>query len=116
MLFIVLTVAEARAQTSPVTLGIVGLAHDQAGTFLTTLRGRSDARLVGIVETNQELIAQYQRRFSLGPDLFYTNFDELRQKARPEAVASFTRTIDHRAVVEACAAAGLDVLLEKPLA
>jgi predicted dehydrogenase len=31
-------------------------------------------------------------------------------------VAAFTRTVDHLSVVEACASAGIDVLLEKPLA
>src|SRR5882724_5754804 len=55
----------ADSPADPVPLAIVGLAHDKAGTFLAELRSRSDAALVAIVETNQDLIAQYQRRFNL---------------------------------------------------
>ena len=35
---------------------------------------------------------------------------------RPEGVAVFTSTFDHRAMVEACAAHGAHVMMEKPLA
>ncbi|HWD20973.1 MAG TPA: Gfo/Idh/MocA family oxidoreductase [Verrucomicrobiae bacterium] len=108
--------AYPQAAPEPVSLAVVGLAHDGAGAFLAALRGRSDAQLAAIVEPDRDLREQYQRRFSLAPDLFYTNFDDMRVRAHPGAVVSFTRTVQHRAVVEACAASGLDVLLEKPLA
>jgi len=108
----------SRSQTppGPVALGIIGLVHDQAGSFLTALRGREDVKLVGIVETNRDLVAQYEQHYDLGPNLFYSTFEQMRQQAHPQAVASFTRTIDHLPVVEECAKAGIDVLLEKPLA
>jgi predicted dehydrogenase len=37
-------------------------------------------------------------------------------KVKPEAVASFTNTLDHPAVVEAAAARHIHVMMEKPLA
>jgi predicted dehydrogenase len=80
------------------------------------LRSRSDVALVAIVETNQDLIAQYQRRFNLDRGLFFADFGTMQRKTRPRAVAVFSPTIDHRAVVEDCAARGIDVMLEKPLA
>ncbi|HEX4644652.1 MAG TPA: Gfo/Idh/MocA family oxidoreductase, partial [Verrucomicrobiae bacterium] len=98
------------------SVAIVGLANDQAWPFLTELRNCSDATLVAIVETNRDLIARYQRHFDLDPGLFVADFETMRRKTRPQAAAVFGPTIDHRAVVEDCAAHGMDVLLEKPLA
>jgi predicted dehydrogenase len=118
VIILVLTMFRGRSETlpDPVPIAIVGLAHPSVGNFLVTLRGSSDARLVGILETNEALIAQHQNRFGLDRALFYTNFDELCRTAHPQAVAVFTRTSDHLPVVLQCAAAGMDVLVEKPLA
>jgi predicted dehydrogenase len=101
---------------APVPLAIIGLAHDQAGGFLTELRGHSDATLVGIVETNQDLITKYQRLFNLDRSLFFADFETMRSNTQPRAVAVFCPTVDHPRVVEACAAHVMDVMLEKPLA
>ena len=40
----------------------------------------------------------------------------LLDQARPQAVVVFTDTFDHLRVVEACAARGIPVMMEKPLA
>ena len=37
-------------------------------------------------------------------------------RTKPEAVASFTNTLDHPAIVEAAASRHIDVMMEKPLA
>ena len=99
-----------------VRLAMVGLNHDHALGFLPRLAGRTDVQLVGIVETNQDLIARYTKRFHLAADLFYPSLDSLFEKARPQAVATFTSTFEHQHIVEACAAHGVDVMVEKPLA
>jgi predicted dehydrogenase len=115
---LLLATAFIRADTppAPVPIAIIGLAHDQAGSLLTELRGHSDATLVAILETNQNLIAKYERLFNLDRSLFFADFDTMRRKTSPRAAAVFTPTADHRAVVENCAASGIDVMLEKPLA
>lgn len=71
----------ADSPSAPVPVAIVGLTHDKAGTFLTELRSRSDAVLVGIVETNQDLIAQYERRFNLDQGLFFADFGTMQRNA-----------------------------------
>jgi predicted dehydrogenase len=116
--FLLLSVATLRAEglPEPVPLAIVGLAHDQAGGFVAELRSRSDVALVAIVETNQELIARYQRRFNLNPGLFFSDFETMRLQTHPRAAAVFSPTAGHREAVENCAAGGIDVMLEKPLA
>lgn len=100
----------------PVRFAMVGLVHDHAMGFFPRLAGQTDLQLVGVVETNQDLIARYSRRFHLPPGIFFSSMDELFARTNPQAVATFTSTFDHERVVEACAAHGVDVMMEKPLA
>ena len=100
----------------PVRFAMVGLAHDHAMGFIPRLAGRTDVQLAGIVETNQILIARYSGRFHLDPNLFYPSLEALLAKTNVQAVAIFTSTFDHAGVVETCAAHGVDVMMEKPLA
>jgi len=101
---------------TPVRFAMVGLNHDHAMSFIPRLAGRTDVQLVGIVETNQDLIARYSGRFHLNPKLFYPSLEALFAKTNVQAVATFTSTFDHEGVVEICAAHGVDVMMEKPLA
>lgn len=100
----------------PVRLAMVGLVHDHAMGFFPPLAGRTDVQLVGIVETNPDLIARYSARFHLNPNLFYPSLQALFVRTNVQAVATFTTVFDHRQVVEICAAHGVDVMMEKPLA
>jgi predicted dehydrogenase len=108
--------AQQQSDKPPVRFAMVGLVHDHAMGFLPRLEGRTDVQLVGIVETNRDLIQRYSSRFHLSPDLFYSNLDDLFAHTKIQAVATFTSTYDHEGVVEACAAHGVDVMMEKPLA
>src|SRR5690242_7400591 len=100
----------------PVRIAIAGLSHDHAFGFIPLFKGRTDVQLVGIVETNQDLITRYSSRFHLSHDLFFPSLKELFAKTNVQAVAIFTSTYDHERVVEACAAQHVDVMMEKPLA
>jgi predicted dehydrogenase len=108
--------ASAQDAKPPVRFAMIGLVHDHAMGFLPRLAGRTDVQLVGIVETNQDLIERYSKRFNLPPEIFYASMDDLFTHTNPQAVATFTDTYDHEGVVEACAAHGVDVMMEKPLA
>ncbi len=108
--------ADAQDRRPPVRVAVVGLSHDHAYGFFPQLRGRTDIELVGVVESNRALVDIYTRRFELNPDLFCANLDELFARTNAQAVAAFTSTFEHRAVVERCAQQGVDVMMEKPLA
>lgn len=108
--------AGAAQAAPPVRLAIVGLVHDHVGGMLPSLAGRTDVRLVGIVEPNQKLAALYSERYHLDRALFFTTLDALRATAPVQAVAAFTSTFGHRRVVEECAPLGIDVMMEKPFA
>src|SRR5882724_3037599 len=100
----------------PVRFAMVGLVHDHAKRFIPRLASPTDVQLAGIVETNRDLIARFSRQFHLDPNLFYPSLEALFAKTNVQAVATFTSTFDHVGVVEICAAHGVDVMMEKPLA
>ena len=102
--------------TDPVRIAVVGLVHDHAWGFFPRFKDRDDVQLVGIVETNQVLIDRYSRRFHFDPNIFYPSLDALFAKTNVQAVATFTDIFDHKRVVETCAAHGVDVMMEKPMA
>src|SRR5262245_3039788 len=103
-------------QDAPVHFAIYGLTHDHAGGFIPRTRDRKDIELVGIIEPNAELAARYAERFQLDKHLFCASLEALLASTNVQAVATFTSTFEHRQVVELCAARGLDVMMEKPLA
>lgn len=106
----------AQDANGPLRLAVVGLVHDHAYGFFPLLRKHSDVQLVGIVETNQELIDRYSRRFDLNPALFYPSLDALFAATNVQAVATFTSVYDHCGVIQTCAAHHVDVMVEKPMA
>ncbi len=106
----------SQESTTPVRLAIVGLVHDHVRGFLPELARHKEVQLVGIVESDQKLVAEIAARFHLDPKLFYPSLEALRAQTTVQAVATFTSTFDHRGVVETCAPLGIHVMMEKPLA
>jgi predicted dehydrogenase len=100
----------------PLRFAIVGLVHDHARGFIPSAKSRKDMQLVAIVEPNRELARSYAERYQLEPGLFYTDLEDMLEKAGVQAVATFTSTFDHARVVEICANRGVHVMMEKPLA
>jgi len=107
--------ADAR-QTAPMRLAIAGLVHGHVGSFLWAAQSRKDVQIVGIFEANPELLKSYAKQHGFAEDLLFTDLAAMLTKTQPEAVASFTNTLDHPKVVEAAAARRIHVMMEKPLA
>ena len=108
--------APAETQRAPVRIALIGLSHDHAQGFIPRMLGRPDVQLVGIVESNSDLVARYAGQFQLNPKLFVSTFDELLARTNVQAAALFTSAFEHRQAVEMCASKGIDVMMEKPLA
>jgi predicted dehydrogenase len=100
--------------SKPLRLGIAGFSHSHVHGILR--RKGADVQIVGVAEKNRELAERYAKRYGLDPALIYPSLEEMLAKAKPEAVAAFGPTDEHRAVVEACAPRGIHVMVEKPLA
>ncbi len=106
----------AASGNGPVRFAIYGLSHDHAAGFIPRTRGRQDIELAGIVEPRQDLVARYAQRFHLDTNLFCASLEALLARTNVQAVATFTSTFEHQHVVEQCAARGIHVMMEKPLA
>jgi scyllo-inositol 2-dehydrogenase (NADP+) len=115
--FVFLLLFATRAQEKPpVHIAMIGLSHDHAFGFIPKFKDRTDAALVGIVETNPDLIHRYSQQFHLDAALFYPSIDALLAKTNVQAVAAFGNVPEHLQVVKACAPHGIDVMMEKPFA
>ncbi len=108
--------AQPPSQPAPFKLAIAGLVHGHAGGFLKLALSRDDIRIVGIFEPDVALQRSYAERYKIDPSVFFTDLAVMLDRAKPEAVASFTNTYDHPAIVEAAATRHIDVMMEKPLA
>ena len=111
-------IAPARAQEAapPLRLAIAGLVHGHVSGFLRSALARQDVQIVGVFDTDAALLRSYAERLKLAEGLTFTDLNAMLEKTRPEAIASFTNTLDHTAVVEAAAARRIHVMMEKPLA
>lgn len=116
--------AVAANSDAPMKVGIVGLTH---GHIEFSLRGgslapaggllnRPDIQIVGVVEPDRALFDSYAQRHHMPPSLYFHNIREMVSQVHPQAVLVFTAPSDHRRIVEECAALGVQVMVEKPLA
>jgi predicted dehydrogenase len=106
----------AAAGDAPLRLAIAGLAHGHVSGFLNGAARRQDARVVAIFDPDAALVASYGKRYNIPEGGRFTDLARMLDAIRPDAVATFTATIDHAGVVEACAARRIPVMMEKPLA
>jgi glucose-fructose oxidoreductase len=105
-----------RAQEkAPVRVAIVGLEHGHVAGFLSAFPKQQDAQLVGIVDADPALCAKYEQQYHLAPSMFYKTLDDLLEHQHPQALLVYTSVGKHRRAIEAGAAHGLDVMVEKPL-
>ena len=108
--------AHAAGEPRPLRIAIVGLVHGHVRGFLDRIKDRPDVQLVALMDSDRALLEQYRQRYGLAPDRAQSSLEGMLDSARPEAVAVFTSTYDHPRVLEACAARGIHVMMEKPLA
>jgi predicted dehydrogenase len=112
------------APGTPMKVGIVGLVHGHVDGFLKGgsltpaggILNRADVQVVGIVEPDQKLFDSYAQRYHLPASLHFRSIQEMVPQAHPRAVLVFTAPSEHRRVIEECAALGVHVMVEKPLA
>ncbi len=103
-------------EVKPLRLAIAGLTHGHVDGFLRALKNRKDAVVVGVFEPDTALQHKYGQRYGLADSVFFTDLGAMLDRAKPEAVATFTSTYDHPVVVAACAQRHIPVMMEKPLA
>ena len=119
VVFCALALAHLSGQTAPapppLKLAIAGLVHGHVSGFLRGAQGRSDVQIVGVFDPTRRCCAIRRTQQPAGDGAVH-RCRRMLDRAKPEAVASFTNTFDHPVVVEAAAARHIDVMMEKPLA
>ncbi len=106
----------AQPPQTPLRLAIAGLVHGHVSGFLRAAQARTDVEIVGVFDPDAALLRSYGERYKLPASVLFSDLASLLDRATPEAVASFTSTFDHPAIVEAAAARRIHVMMEKPLA
>ena len=116
LLLTAVPLARAAAAPPPLRLAIVGLVHGHVRGFLDRIKDRPDVQLVAIMDPDAALLEGYREKYGLTREQAHSSLEGMLDGVKPAAVAIFTSTNDHPNVVEACAARGIHVMMEKPLA
>lgn len=96
-------------------MAVIGLVHSHVWGHLKTMAEGKQAKLVGIAETNPELIEEAKKRgASAAP--FFSDYRKMLAEAKPDFVWAFVENNRHLEIVQVCAPLGIHVMFEKPLA
>ena len=80
---------------------VVGLSHDHAHGIMNEYK-QQKVLLLGIVETDQELIKRYQNSYKIPDSLFYSDLNELLKNSKPDAVLAYNPIFEHIDVARVC--------------
>ncbi|HWQ54191.1 MAG TPA: Gfo/Idh/MocA family oxidoreductase [Bryobacteraceae bacterium] len=111
--FLFLLALPLAAQESKIA--VVGLVHSHVWGHLKTMVEGKQAKLVGIAESNPELVAEAKKRGAASA-AFYTDYKKMLAETKPDIVWAFVENNRHLEIVEACAPLKIHVMFEKPLA
>src|SRR6187401_2799001 len=101
---VVAALPSVRAQERPpLRLAIAGLVHGHVSGFLRAAQARTDVEIVGVFDADAALLEKYAAQFKLPKSVLFGDLAAMLDRTKPEAVASFTNTLDHPLVVEAAA-------------
>jgi predicted dehydrogenase len=94
-------------------IAIIGMVHDHLWGVLEHLKNE-DVDLVAAADPNPPLHDKVEREHRVRQH--YSDYRDLLEKEKPDAALCYTDNRTHADVVEACAAAGVHVMCEKPMA
>ena len=114
-IFILLLPSLIFGQAKPLNIGVVGLSHDHIHSLLGRQQ-TGDLQIVGIAESNSQLVDRVARQYGFDKKIVFSTIDEMIEKTKPEAVMAYNDIFGHLEVVEKCAPKGIHVMVEKPLA
>jgi predicted dehydrogenase len=116
LLILVIVVTELTGTAQPLRVVVAGLTHDHAHGIMNQYKN-GEVIILGIAESNQELIERYKSRYQLHDSLFIRkDVGTFLKERKPDAVLAYGSTFDHLAIVEMCAPLKISVMVEKPLA
>lgn len=96
-------------------IAVAGLVHSHVWGHLGKMIKGEPARLVGIAETNPDLIAE-AKKAGAADSLIYADLKKMLDETKPDIVWAFVPNNKHLEIVQACAPRKIHVMFEKPLA
>jgi len=96
-------------------MAVIGLVHSHVWGHLPAIAKGTDVKLVGIAETNQDLVAEAQKIVGVNVPIF-SDYKKMLDETKPDLVWSFVPNNQHIDIVRTCAPRGINVIFEKPLA
>tara|TARA_R110002049_G_scaffold263086_5_gene439135 strand:+ start:75 stop:1160 length:1086 start_codon:yes stop_codon:yes gene_type:complete len=96
-------------------VAVVGLSHDHAHLVMHEYKNKK-INLLGIVETNKDLIKRYQNSYNIPSALFYNDLNEMLTKIKPDAILAYNSISEHIDVARICLPLKIPLMVEKPLA
>jgi len=107
--------AQSASGTAKTRLAVVGLDHDHVWSLLKDIAGEPSAELVAIAESDAALVSRAQKEVPAGVK-FYTDYVEMLDQAKPEAVIVATSNDRHLEILRQCAKRHIHYSAEKPMA
>jgi predicted dehydrogenase len=105
----------AKPAETKTRLAIIGLNHDHVWGLLKDLAAEPNAELVAIAEPNSALVDQAKPKVHATVK-FYSNYVQMLDEAKPEAVIVTTENDRHLEILRECAKRHIHYSTEKPMA
>jgi predicted dehydrogenase len=103
------------AQTAKTRIAIVGLDHDHVWGLLKDIANEPQAELVAIADPRPELVDKAKAQ--VPPSVrFFSDYVQMLDEAKPEAVFVTTENDHHLAILRECAKRHIHLSTEKPMA
>ncbi len=110
-----LTSAGQALEPRPVKAVILRMTHGHVHGFLAS-SDRSELEIVGIYEPQQAIFDRYQGLLDLASARHHTDLAAMLDDLQPEVALICSNTHEHLELTKVCAARGIHVMVEKPLA
>jgi len=103
------------AAAQDMKIAVIGLLHSHVWGHLPKMIEGKPAKLVGIAETNPDLIAE-AKKLGAPETIFFSDAAQMLDATKPDIVWAFNENNKHLQVIELCAPRKIHVIFEKPLA
>jgi len=99
----------------PSKIAVIGLVHSHVWGHLSKMVAGKPATLVGVAETNPELVAE-ARKAGVADTLIYSDYRKMLDEKKPDIVWAFVENNRHLEIAKVCAPRKIHLMFEKPLA
>jgi predicted dehydrogenase len=105
----------AKNSEAKTRIAIIGLDHDHVWGLLKDLAGEPEAELIAIADSHAELVSKAKAQVPATVK-FYSDYVQILDEAKPEAVIVTTENDRHLEILRECAKRHIHYSTEKPMA